>query len=88
MKGLAYVIGGSLAVGAVGCSEYKGVGGYSCESNSGQITARNGERYAKRYAKFYEGSYELVLTYSKNLSLEEAVKAVRACREAFGKKTE
>lgn len=88
MKGLAYVIAGSLAVGAVGCElkEYRGAGGYSCERDGNTITARNGEMYAS----FDEGREREYchLWYSKQLGMEEAVKAVRACSEAFGKKIE
>ena len=90
MKGLSYVIAGSLAVGAVGCSseEYRGAGEYSCERDGDTITARNGETYTYVRSRLGPDHDATLLVYSKDLSIEKAVKAVRACSEAFGKKIE
>ena len=85
MKGLSYLLAGSLAVSSAGCSEYKAAGEYSCElfPFDDEVTARNG----KKQATYFKGSFHHHLEYD-NLPAEEALKAVKACSEAFGRKVE
>jgi hypothetical protein len=68
---------------AVGCSDYVGAGGFSCEQNlflTDVITARNKKGVATM--KFINFEYTALTVVG--MSPEEGLKAVQTCQEAHG----